>query len=165
MDSKGSLLIEPQPWKCYKSAEKRTRKLGMEKPKYWDALSLRNIEKDLVDFAMNSPDVSAKSYWCLGQEVWGRSIFLFHRSRIPSMDDIRGVATVEAGGDVIGTSIGALKHATVNACDIEGSESDKSKVALSSVVAQFATSTDTGAATDDADSSDRFSFRKKSKIN
>ena len=48
----GSLVIEPQPWKCYKAADKRCRKLGITRPLHYSALAIRNIEVDLVNIMM-----------------------------------------------------------------------------------------------------------------
>lgn len=45
---KGSLLIEPQPWKCYKKASKRLRKLGMPPPMYYGKLNISDIEKQVT---------------------------------------------------------------------------------------------------------------------
>lgn len=101
----GSLVVEPQPWKCYKAADKRTRKLGMPRPLHYSALKIRDIEPEMTDIVLqrgryaasevakaavsaenNTSDSASaaqflmKSHWDLGKEGWGRSILIFHRS-------------------------------------------------------------------------------------
>lgn len=79
----GTLLVEPQPWKCYKAAVKRSRKLGLAKPLYYDDIQLKDIDSEVVKILMDSKDSEShgmKSYQSLGKEVWGRSLLLFHRS-------------------------------------------------------------------------------------
>lgn len=48
----GSLVVEPQPWKCYKAADKRCRKLGITRPLHYSALTIRNIEVDTADIVL-----------------------------------------------------------------------------------------------------------------
>lgn len=83
--TRGSLIIEPQEWKSYKNAFKRTKRLGMEKPKYYDNLQIReNIESHIIDFVQSFEIASKQYHFCasitqkLGREKWGRSILLFH---------------------------------------------------------------------------------------
>jgi hypothetical protein len=169
----GSLVVEPQPWKCYKSADKRCRKLGITRPLHFSQLAVRDIEKDMVDVVMgtrtnatteiNASEITATtdpvapteapedpgaelqakktnkagkkrrggaqnpttttaplrdishsmnmhSYWDLGKEGWGRSIFIFHRSKqlqtrmAPAIEVAAGAGAgagaVEGVGDV-----------------------------------------------------------------
>jgi SAM-dependent methyltransferase len=145
----GSLIVEPQPWKCYKSADKRCRKLGITRPLHYSELQIREIEVDVVNVMLpiqqevqqkqdtdteigneapssgaGKAEVETKtakakakaaavvssnesnrqarlaalskgthmgmhSYWNLGKEGWGRSIFIFHRS--PTIKDIQPI--------------------------------------------------------------------------
>jgi hypothetical protein len=50
----GSLVVEPQPWKCYKSADKRCRKLGITRPLHYSALLIRDIEVEMVRIVMGA---------------------------------------------------------------------------------------------------------------
>ncbi len=107
LTTQGSILIEPQPWKCYKNANKRCRKLGLTKPLYLDQIKLKDIDKEIISYLLpvtttsdngssssvtsvgfrttsssNSIHNSIKSYWCLGKEIWGRSLLIFHKSDV-----------------------------------------------------------------------------------
>eukprot|EP01036_Dinobryon_divergens_P024841 gene24841-33326_t len=76
LDAKsGYLLIEPQPWKCYKNAVKRCRKLGMAKPLYYDTIQNQNIEEYIIDLLTGKGGLVHRH---LGIEQWGRSIMVFH---------------------------------------------------------------------------------------
>lgn len=79
LETKGSLLIEPQPWKCYKNAEKRCRKLGLEKPKYYDEINRCDIDELIRNILKN--DFHMTSCWEIGKEDWGRSIMIFSEKR------------------------------------------------------------------------------------
>ena len=57
----GSLVVEPQPWKCYKSADKRCRKLGITRPLHYSALTIRDIEKETVDIVMGLSTTTTNS--------------------------------------------------------------------------------------------------------
>jgi len=90
LTNKGSLLIEPQPWKCYKKAAKRLRKLGMPNPSYFGKLNINDIEKQITVMMMksdkNNSDINDKlftSYNTYGPDPkWGRTLILFHKSTI-----------------------------------------------------------------------------------
>jgi SAM-dependent methyltransferase len=87
----GSLLIEPQPWKCYKKASKRLRKLGMPNPAYYGKLDITDIEKQITimmtkntknddtttNTTTNKLFTSSVSYGPDNQ--WGRKLILFQR--------------------------------------------------------------------------------------
>jgi len=76
----GSLLVEPQPWKCYKNAVKRCRKLGMEKPLHFDDIKPQDMDVYITQYLLGQipSSLGMKSCQNLGQEKWGRSILLFH---------------------------------------------------------------------------------------
>lgn len=85
----GSLIIEPQPWKCYKSADKRCRKLGIQRPLHFNTLTIRDdIDKAIINILLINDntnvniikELSIKTYWNLGKENWGRSILIFHKN-------------------------------------------------------------------------------------
>jgi SAM-dependent methyltransferase len=75
----GSILIEPQPWKCYRNAAKRCRKMGLKKPKCLDEIKIQNIDEYIVDIVENEFKMQYK--WILGKESWGRSIIVFHTTK------------------------------------------------------------------------------------
>lgn len=54
LHSSGSLIVEPQPWKCYRNADKRCRKLGITRPLHYSALQIRDIEMETVRIVMGS---------------------------------------------------------------------------------------------------------------
>lgn len=95
----GSILIEPQPWKCYKAANKRCRKLGMPKPLYYETLQMKDIDREITDYLMKS--CGMKSFWCLGKEIWGRSILIFHQSEHEVLQSL--VAAVAPAAVVVET--------------------------------------------------------------
>jgi SAM-dependent methyltransferase len=74
----GSILIEPQPWKCYRSAARRCRKLGIAPHAHYQDLEIRDIDAEACKL-MRLPDYGMKSFWPLGTETWGRSLLVFHR--------------------------------------------------------------------------------------
>ncbi len=53
----GSVLVEPQPWKAYKNALKRTKRLNLPPPKYLEYLQLRDPDHD-IDAILNSVTIN-----------------------------------------------------------------------------------------------------------
>mmetsp|Transcript_23944 Transcript_23944/g.39928 ORF Transcript_23944/g.39928 Transcript_23944/m.39928 type:complete len:497 (-) Transcript_23944:173-1663(-) len=115
LQPRGSLVVEPQPWKCYRNADKRCRRMGLQRPLHFGDLRIRgNIEEEIVSLIMRHQTIDGsmqmhqmirssnnksniesecqsnetnqaqvygmQSYWNLGQEGWGRTIYVFHRS-------------------------------------------------------------------------------------
>jgi SAM-dependent methyltransferase len=81
-----SLLIEPQPWRCYRAAKKRCIKNGVSLPKFLQEgerrLVSRQMDEDIIQFVTTGGSDGCQmsaEYWCLGQEDWGRSLLIFHR--------------------------------------------------------------------------------------
>ncbi|KAJ1440846.1 hypothetical protein B484DRAFT_476576 [Ochromonadaceae sp. CCMP2298] len=108
----GSLIVEPQPWRCYKSADKRCRKLGICRPVHLCDLEIRGeIEPEIVRIVMGLGDGGGgvgmggvmRSYWDMGKEGWGRSIFVFHKAEVPLH---RKVAQVDGKGDLQVQAVG-----------------------------------------------------------
>jgi SAM-dependent methyltransferase len=56
----GSLVVEPQPWKCYKAADKRCRKLGITRPLHYSELQIRDIENDMVKVVMGGTALASE---------------------------------------------------------------------------------------------------------
>ena len=70
------LVIEPQPWKCYRSAVRRTRKLRQTEFPQYNALKHRG---DVIDFIKQylTQDCCMTFKACCGETDWGRPIWLF----------------------------------------------------------------------------------------
>jgi hypothetical protein len=75
LDNDGVLLIEPQPTKCYRSAGKRCRKLGLAMPPYLNAVDKVNVNRTLTRMVIDQVGLCMESY--LGTEDWGRPMLLF----------------------------------------------------------------------------------------
>ncbi|XP_077185014.1 RNA 5'-monophosphate methyltransferase [Paroedura picta] len=74
------LLVEPQPWKCYRAAARRLRKLGRNDFDHFRSLTINgdmveNITKILTN------DCAMELVCCFGSTSWDRSILLFKSSR------------------------------------------------------------------------------------
>ena len=82
-----SVLIEPQPWKCYKTAIKRVRKLDLpDFPYPPNQLTIKNIEKEIETLMIGSYAMTSK--YVLGKEIWGRSLMLFCKRNFNSLQQI-----------------------------------------------------------------------------
>eukprot|EP01031_Cornospumella_fuschlensis_P026887 gene26887-32494_t len=71
----GSMIIEPQPSKCYKSAVKRCRKLGLPEPKFIRSIDVKAVE-DTVKDTLQSVKRFDKVIQ-LGREDWERALIVF----------------------------------------------------------------------------------------
>ncbi|XP_056416409.1 RNA 5'-monophosphate methyltransferase [Hyla sarda] len=70
------LLIEPQPWKCYRSAARRLRKLGRQDFDHFHTLSIRgDMEKEITEIM--TKDGSSELIHRFGTTSWDRSLLLF----------------------------------------------------------------------------------------
>lgn len=84
------LLVEPQPWKCYRAAARRLRRLGLpEFPLLPDLRLLRGAggggggrteAEELVALLREEGDMRLLS--SLGSTEWGRSLLLFGRTGV-----------------------------------------------------------------------------------
>ncbi|XP_075706192.1 RNA 5'-monophosphate methyltransferase [Rhinoderma darwinii] len=74
------ILIEPQPWKCYRSAARRLRKLGRQDFDHFHTLSIRgNMAKRITKLL--TKDGSCELIHRFGKTSWDRSILLFQIKR------------------------------------------------------------------------------------
>ena len=72
------LLIEPQPWKCYRSAVRRMKRSKCEPFRYFSELTWREtIDRQIMDFL--EQNCGMKLCDSFGQTQWGRSISLFQK--------------------------------------------------------------------------------------
>ncbi len=75
----GGLLIEPQPWKCYKAAAKRCRKLSLPGfPFALNDLKMKDID-DEISKIVTADGTGIIAQRSLGTEGWGRSLVLYLR--------------------------------------------------------------------------------------
>ncbi|NXP47150.1 BN3D2 methyltransferase, partial [Heliornis fulica] len=70
------LLIEPQPWKCYRAAARRLRKLGRRDFEHFRSLA---INGDMVERITRilTKDCAMELMCCFGSTSWDRSLLLF----------------------------------------------------------------------------------------
>ncbi|KAM4044856.1 RNA 5'-monophosphate methyltransferase [Anomaloglossus baeobatrachus] len=74
------LLIEPQPWKCYRSAARRLRKLGKQDFDHFHTLSIRgDMEKEITKIMIK--DGSSELIHRFGTTSWDRSLLLFKMTK------------------------------------------------------------------------------------
>ncbi|KAG8585220.1 hypothetical protein GDO81_004924 [Engystomops pustulosus] len=70
------LLVEPQPWKCYRSAARRLRKLGKQNFDHFHTLSIRGDMAEEITKIMTK-DGTAELIHQFGETDWDRSLLLF----------------------------------------------------------------------------------------
>ncbi|XP_063808119.1 RNA 5'-monophosphate methyltransferase [Pseudophryne corroboree] len=74
------LLVEPQPWKCYRSAGRRLRKLGRQDFDHFHTLSIRgDMTKQITNILTR--DGSTELIHSFGNTSWDRSLLLFKSRR------------------------------------------------------------------------------------
>ncbi|KAK2141131.1 hypothetical protein LSH36_1156g00060 [Paralvinella palmiformis] len=74
-DASDYLMLEPQPWKCYKSAVRRMTKLGCEEFQYFKTLQWnRNIVDNIIEHLTS--ECGMKMMNVFGTTTWDRKIFL-----------------------------------------------------------------------------------------
>eukprot|EP00128_Syssomonas_multiformis_P010731 Colp12_sorted_trinity150504_noHs@11840 len=74
------LIIEPQPWKCYRNAARRMRRLKLPPPPFLDNLEWqRDIVERMHEYIM-SPACGFTRYKELGETQWGRPVILYWRA-------------------------------------------------------------------------------------
>ena len=74
-----ALLVEPQPWKAYRNASHRTRKLGLPEPKYWSKIKLRNLDVDINRIVAGLGGFHSALF--LGREMWGRQLAVYFANK------------------------------------------------------------------------------------
>ncbi|XP_014681918.1 PREDICTED: pre-miRNA 5'-monophosphate methyltransferase-like [Priapulus caudatus] len=74
------LLIEPQPWKCYKSAMRRVRKLDCDDFVHFKNLKLRNqVEEEINNFLKYQCSMEVMAQF--GSTRWKRKLTLYRNKR------------------------------------------------------------------------------------
>lgn len=70
------LLVEPQPWKCYRAAARRLRKLGLHDFDHFRSLAIRgDMANQIVQIL--TQDHGMELVCCFGNTSWDRSLLLF----------------------------------------------------------------------------------------
>ncbi|EPY86220.1 Pre-miRNA 5'-monophosphate methyltransferase [Camelus dromedarius] len=70
------LLVEPQPWKCYRAAARRLRKLGLHDFDHFHSLAIRgDMANQIVQIL--TQDHGMELVCCFGNTSWDRSLLLF----------------------------------------------------------------------------------------
>lgn len=70
------LLVEPQPWKCYRAAARRLRKLGLHDFDHFHSLAIRGDMADQI-VQILTQDHGMELVCCFGNTSWDRSLLLF----------------------------------------------------------------------------------------
>ncbi|XP_013406733.1 pre-miRNA 5'-monophosphate methyltransferase [Lingula anatina] len=73
-----NLVLEPQPWKCYKSAVRRVKKLNCPEFEHFKSLTWRdNVEDEIQRYLIN--DCKLHFVKSLGQTHWERNVLLYSK--------------------------------------------------------------------------------------
>ncbi|KAM9319877.1 RNA 5'-monophosphate methyltransferase [Gastrophryne carolinensis] len=77
------LLVEPQPWKCYRSAARRLRKLGRQDFDHFHTLAIRG---DMTEQIINilTTQCGSQLVHRFGNTTWDRSLLLFKNLKLSS---------------------------------------------------------------------------------
>ncbi|XP_044299049.1 LOW QUALITY PROTEIN: RNA 5'-monophosphate methyltransferase-like, partial [Varanus komodoensis] len=70
------LLIEPQPWKCYRAAARRLRKLGRHDFDHFRSLTISGNMAEKITQILTE-DGAMELVCCFGSTSWDRSMLLF----------------------------------------------------------------------------------------
>eukprot|EP01041_Mallomonas_annulata_P000972 gene972-1890_t len=81
----GSLLLEPQPWRCYRNAIQRCRRLNISELPHYQDLIIRNIE-DYSKVYITS--IGLMTFNVLDEKEWGRKLIIFHRNSSSLIENI-----------------------------------------------------------------------------
>ncbi|KAM9115225.1 RNA 5'-monophosphate methyltransferase [Pangshura tecta] len=75
------LLIEPQPWKCYRAAARRLRKLGRNDFDHFRSLAINGDMAERITHILTE-DSGMELVCCFGSTSWDRSLLLFKSNRL-----------------------------------------------------------------------------------
>ncbi|NXD46066.1 BN3D2 methyltransferase, partial [Copsychus sechellarum] len=76
------LLLEPQPWRCYRAAARRLRRLGRRDFEHFRSLRIRGDMAQSVTRIL-SQQCAMELVCCFGSTAWDRSLLLFRSTRAP----------------------------------------------------------------------------------
>ncbi|XP_029450889.1 RNA 5'-monophosphate methyltransferase [Rhinatrema bivittatum] len=77
----GYLLVEPQPWKCYRAAARRLRKLGRNDFDHFRHLAISGDMAERITGILTSGE-AMELVRCFGNTSWDRSLLLFKSKRL-----------------------------------------------------------------------------------
>ncbi|XP_060620195.2 RNA 5'-monophosphate methyltransferase [Anolis sagrei] len=78
------LLIEPQPWKCYRAAARRLRKLGRNDFDHFRSLTISgNMAEEITQILTKG--CAMELVCCFGSTSWDRSLLLFKSKETRSL--------------------------------------------------------------------------------
>ncbi|XP_076768186.1 RNA 5'-monophosphate methyltransferase [Arvicanthis niloticus] len=92
------LLLEPQPWKCYRAAARRLRKLGLHNFDHFHSLAIRgDMASQIVRIL--TQDYGMELARCFGNTSWDRSLLLFRAKHTHETQAIPESSTKETRTD------------------------------------------------------------------
>lgn len=72
------IIMEPQPWKCYKAAVRRMKRAKKDIFPFWNEIYFKEtIENDLAKILRE--ECSCKLVWKSEKTIWGREISLYEK--------------------------------------------------------------------------------------
>ncbi|RLN59922.1 hypothetical protein BBP00_00006256 [Phytophthora kernoviae] len=78
------LIIEPQPWKCYRTAQKRLMRMRVEIPQSFRQIKVRADVVEKIDtFLLDAGRFRFKAQ--LGKTNWSRNVVLYSRKSVPGI--------------------------------------------------------------------------------
>ncbi|XP_060108786.1 LOW QUALITY PROTEIN: RNA 5'-monophosphate methyltransferase [Heteronotia binoei] len=80
------LLVEPQPWKCYRAAARRLRKLGRNDFDHFRSLTITGDMAEKITEILTK-DCAMELVCCFGSTNWDRRLLLFKSSRLNTCGD------------------------------------------------------------------------------
>ncbi|KAL2293826.1 hypothetical protein Nmel_018891 [Mimus melanotis] len=70
------VLLEPQPWRCYRAAARRLRRLGRRDFEHFRSLQIRGDMAQSITRILTQ-DCAMELVCCFGSTAWDRSLLLF----------------------------------------------------------------------------------------
>ncbi|XP_053149463.1 RNA 5'-monophosphate methyltransferase [Hemicordylus capensis] len=80
------LLVEPQPWKCYRAAARRLRKLGRNDFDHFRSLAISGNMAEKISQILTQ-DCAMELMCCFGSTSWDRSLLLFKSNALSTCSD------------------------------------------------------------------------------
>ncbi|KAJ6658101.1 hypothetical protein lerEdw1_001577 [Lerista edwardsae] len=80
------LLVEPQPWKCYRAAARRLRKLGRNDFDHFRSLAISGNMAEKITQILTK-DCGMELVCCFGNTRWDRSLLLFKSNGLSICSD------------------------------------------------------------------------------
>ena len=79
------LLIEPQPWRCYRTAARRMRRAKCEPFAHLDSLKWRDaVDEEILNYLTGSCDMELVERY--GRTDWDRSVCLLRNKTLTSLE-------------------------------------------------------------------------------